>query len=309
MPKPPYRQHRSPRSMYPVVDYSSSEEEEDASLRIKEAQQFKLLLQQVQVLNSQIEMFREKKLGSTKKQNNATYPIYSDTWQQSNVDDIKPYQRPRKLHKSANPAKQQRKAHKKSSSKSRQPSVTCEEEPPLLTYAQKAELSNLVNNDLSSEALQKVMELIKSAPGVASSFPDQDEIELDIEQMDRTTLWKLYQFVKNPNGDTADSPARTCGGGATHDPEPARKGRQSRRGRLSSNSAGDPSWSNQDPCAHPPADNAHDAGNPDLKQKDEPLDIPPGHGNAPWTGNTASSSSSDYTSDTDYDNYSETENA
>ncbi|GAO52161.1 hypothetical protein G7K_6245-t3 [Saitoella complicata NRRL Y-17804] len=66
-----------------------------------------------------------------------------------------------------------------------------EEATPILTFAHKQELADKVPN-LSPEKLVKVSDMIKNA---GFGNPDSDEIELDIDQLDNRTLYRLYKYV------------------------------------------------------------------------------------------------------------------
>ncbi|ORX83855.1 Bromodomain-containing protein [Basidiobolus meristosporus CBS 931.73] len=70
-----------------------------------------------------------------------------------------------------------------------------EEEIPAMTFEQKQELSDNINL-LSSDKLDVVIGLIRSSMPELNEG-DQDEIELDIDALDRVTLHKIYKFVKS----------------------------------------------------------------------------------------------------------------
>lgn len=62
-----------------------------------------------------------------------------------------------------------------------------------MSFTQKKELSEKITM-LSNDALQKVVMIIQqSMPQLQEE--GQEEIELDVEQLDKKTLWRLYNFV------------------------------------------------------------------------------------------------------------------
>ncbi|TPX72514.1 hypothetical protein CcCBS67573_g05814 [Chytriomyces confervae] len=66
-----------------------------------------------------------------------------------------------------------------------------------ITYNQKKELSEKIEM-LAPEKLERVFEIIRSGmPNIDTAAEGQDEIELDIDALDKVTLSKLYHFVVN----------------------------------------------------------------------------------------------------------------
>ncbi|KAI8849264.1 Bromodomain-containing protein [Chytridium lagenaria] len=65
-----------------------------------------------------------------------------------------------------------------------------------VTYEQKQELSEKIN-DLSPDKLETVYDIIRKGVPNLDTHGGQDEIELDIDSLDKTTLYKLYKFVRN----------------------------------------------------------------------------------------------------------------
>ncbi len=64
-----------------------------------------------------------------------------------------------------------------------------------MTFEEKRQLSENINN-LPQESLGKVVQIIhQRMPSLASNAPD--EIEIDIDALDITTLWHLDRYVKN----------------------------------------------------------------------------------------------------------------
>ncbi|KAK9727433.1 hypothetical protein K7432_001872 [Basidiobolus ranarum] len=70
-----------------------------------------------------------------------------------------------------------------------------DDDVPAMTFEQKQELSDNINL-LSSDKLDVVINLIRSSMPELNEG-DQDEIELDIDSLDKSTLYKLYKFVKS----------------------------------------------------------------------------------------------------------------
>ncbi|KAJ3106186.1 hypothetical protein HK100_003763 [Physocladia obscura] len=83
---------------------------------------------------------------------------------------------------------------KKSRSKPR-PSTTSAPIVKEITYQQKKELSEKIEI-LSPDKLERVYQIIRSGiPSLDTQAAGQDEIELDIDSLDKVTLSKLYHFV------------------------------------------------------------------------------------------------------------------
>ena len=67
-----------------------------------------------------------------------------------------------------------------------------EAEPQELTYEQKRELSENINV-LTQDQLARVLQIIRENTHIDES--QGEEIELDIDSLDKKTLWKLYNYV------------------------------------------------------------------------------------------------------------------
>ncbi|KAF7730999.1 hypothetical protein EC973_001045 [Apophysomyces ossiformis] len=70
------------------------------------------------------------------------------------------------------------------------------EDLPDFSFEQKKELSEKINN-LSSNRMNTVLQIIQSS--MPNLDKDQDEIELDIDSLDRATLHRLHDFVTKNN--------------------------------------------------------------------------------------------------------------
>ncbi|KAI9352580.1 Bromodomain-containing protein [Obelidium mucronatum] len=77
-----------------------------------------------------------------------------------------------------------------------------------ITYQQKKELSEKIE-DLSPDQLEGVYQIIRSGmPSLDTQAAGQDEIELDIDSLDKVTLSRLYHFVVNAARPTSAPPAQ-----------------------------------------------------------------------------------------------------
>ena len=78
---------------------------------------------------------------------------------------------------------------------SKKKSSTSTRQPPLLDFEQKRQLSYDIN-ELDQDKLVKVLDIINESMPNLKNTTDGDEIELDIEQLDAATLWKLSKFIR-----------------------------------------------------------------------------------------------------------------
>lgn len=77
---------------------------------------------------------------------------------------------------------------------------------PEVTYEQKRDLSERMN-DLATDKLQKVFQIIHEGMPQLKEAVGQEEIELDIDILDKRTLHRLYKFVKqNTKGSGSSVP-------------------------------------------------------------------------------------------------------
>ncbi|KAF9435155.1 hypothetical protein BGZ76_006802 [Entomortierella beljakovae] len=85
---------------------------------------------------------------------------------------------------------------KKSSSKRSRPIYSSSEEDiPMITFEQKKELSDCINN-FEGDKLANVVQIIHDSMPHLRDNGGQEEIELDMDSLDPKTLFKLYQYVR-----------------------------------------------------------------------------------------------------------------
>ncbi|KAF9192031.1 hypothetical protein BGZ49_003471, partial [Haplosporangium sp. Z 27] len=84
---------------------------------------------------------------------------------------------------------------KKSSKRSRPIYSSSEEDIPMITFEQKKELSDRINN-FEGDKLANIVQIIHDSMPHLRDNGGQEEIELDMDSLDPKTLYKLYQFVK-----------------------------------------------------------------------------------------------------------------
>ncbi|KAI9365970.1 hypothetical protein DFJ73DRAFT_806491 [Zopfochytrium polystomum] len=97
--------------------------------------------------------------------------------------------------------------HKSSAHVKPSPSSTPVETVRDITYAEKQELSEKIG-DLDPDKLESVYQIIRSGlPNLDTEAAGQEEIELDIDSLDRVTLFRLYQFVHDATTKPAKSKA------------------------------------------------------------------------------------------------------
>ncbi|KAJ3178581.1 hypothetical protein HDU87_003404 [Geranomyces variabilis] len=174
------------KSQAQMHDFSDSESDEDES----DAKQLQLLQQQLLAITTQMEMLQEKRKRRKRK-----------SMASASHSHLAPPAKTPKIPKTSRAGKQGSSAYPPSSSKKtsaakgrKQKGKHNEEDIPSLNYAQKEELSVLVGQ-LPLEKTDQVMDIIRSGSGLPENI-DSGEIELDIESLDKSTLWSLYNYVK-----------------------------------------------------------------------------------------------------------------
>ncbi|KAJ3151645.1 hypothetical protein HDU86_006064 [Geranomyces michiganensis] len=167
-------------------DFTDSESDEDES----DAKQLQLLQQQLLAITTQMEMLQEKRKRRKRK-----------SMASASHSHLAPPAKTPKIPKSSRTSKQGSSAYPPSSSKKaiaakgrKQKGKQNDDDIPSLNYTQKEELSELVSQ-LPAEKTNQAMEIIRSGSGLPDNI-DSGEIELDIESMDKATLWALYNYVK-----------------------------------------------------------------------------------------------------------------
>ncbi|KAI7819147.1 Bromodomain-containing protein [Gamsiella multidivaricata] len=99
--------------------------------------------------------------------------------------------------KSTSKAPQEKNRHKKTSSAKKSRTVhTSSDEDVTITFEQKKELSDRIN-DLEGDQLAKVVQIIHDSMPHLRDSGGQEEIELDMDSLDPRTLYKLYQYVRS----------------------------------------------------------------------------------------------------------------
>ncbi|KAJ3211677.1 hypothetical protein HDU67_004356 [Dinochytrium kinnereticum] len=159
-------------------DSSSSEDEAVNSLQ---ENVFKML-QEVAKLAQKKGKKKDKEKKSSKSHTSSSSGI--------SKPKVKSKDSPRSSHKPSKP-------QKSSNGGSKRKASSDEDAVQEVTYDQKRELSEKIN-DLSPDKLETVYEIIRSGlPNLDTQSAGQEEIELDIDSLDKSTLYKLYKFVKN----------------------------------------------------------------------------------------------------------------
>ncbi|KAJ3164425.1 hypothetical protein HDU88_005302 [Geranomyces variabilis] len=174
------------KSQAQLHDFSDSESDEDES----DAKQLQLLQQQLLAITTQMEMLQEKRKRRKRK-----------SMASASHSHLAPPAKTPKIPKTSKAGKQGSSAYPPSSSKKtsaakgrKQKGKHNDEDIPNLNYAQKEELSVLVSQ-LPLDKTDQVMDIIRSGSGLPENI-DSGEIELDIESLDKSTLWNLYNYVK-----------------------------------------------------------------------------------------------------------------
>lgn len=108
------------------------------------------------------------------------------------------------------PAPEKKKAPPKRSrpvySSSSGSSSSSEEDVPMITFEQKKELSDSINN-FEGDKLANVVQIIHSRMPHLRDNGGQEEIELDMDSLDPKTLYKLYEYVKKTTAPKRKKPA------------------------------------------------------------------------------------------------------
>ncbi|TPX68881.1 hypothetical protein SpCBS45565_g02837 [Spizellomyces sp. 'palustris'] len=197
-PAPPRSQRASKakiKAQAVADEYSSSDDDDEDALQLK------LLQQQLQAITTQMAWLQEKRAKKKQKRKSMA------TTTQTPSSASKVSKAPKSKTKSANPGATSRRTSSKKSGEKAKPRRRVEyssddgengEKLPELTYEQKTELSELVA-ELPPERIDKVMEIIRSGSALPDTM-DQGEIELDIEVLSKSTLWRLYNYVKGHSG-------------------------------------------------------------------------------------------------------------
>ncbi|KAG0324703.1 hypothetical protein BG004_003384 [Podila humilis] len=73
--------------------------------------------------------------------------------------------------------------------------TSSDEDVPMITFEQKKELSDAINN-FEGDKLANVVQIIHSSMPHLRDNGGQEEIELDMDSLDPKTLYKLHQYVK-----------------------------------------------------------------------------------------------------------------
>ncbi|KAF9954404.1 hypothetical protein BGZ72_004613, partial [Mortierella alpina] len=83
-----------------------------------------------------------------------------------------------------------------------------EDEVPTITFKQKKELSEKINN-LDAQRLGTVVQIIHSTMPHLRDSGEQGEIELDMDSLDPKTIYKLYQYVKGNSTERKTKKSKT----------------------------------------------------------------------------------------------------
>ncbi|KAJ3272088.1 hypothetical protein HDV01_005953 [Terramyces sp. JEL0728] len=178
------------------LDETSDEDDDD-----EDARHIQMLKSQLVLLNQQLQMLTEKR-AKKKKRKSISGPAGAVA--PPGLASVK------KKSKSKS-------SDKKSNKKKRPHNDTDDEKMPEtdITYEQKRELSDNINI-LPPEKLPQVFEIIKENTQLQAA--EDEEIELDIDSLDKAVLWKLYLFVKKhtrpPKKAKLDDENGTATGGA-----------------------------------------------------------------------------------------------
>ncbi|KAI8911563.1 Bromodomain-containing protein [Gorgonomyces haynaldii] len=169
------QQSESKRQSFYEGDSSDDYDDDDDAAHIQ------MLKTQIQLLQNQIQAINEKRNKRKKRRSlSATnHPSASYLPSTPTIPSV-----PKKPKQKRNIEKKKKRPFPQSSDDER--------EPEEITYEQKRELSDNINI-LPPEKLPVVLDIIKSNTAVNSS---EEEIELDIDSLDKSVLWKLYKFVK-----------------------------------------------------------------------------------------------------------------
>ncbi|KAJ3020709.1 UNVERIFIED_CONTAM: hypothetical protein HDU68_010001 [Siphonaria sp. JEL0065] len=176
-------------------DESSSEEEQDLN---KMQENLLKLMQEVTKLAAH--------KGSKKKEKHKKHKMHALLQQQALVASMAGAAAASSSSISSSaPSKKKKKSSSSSHSRPKAPAAASVRE---ITYQQKKELSEKIE-DLSPDKLEGVYQIIRSGlPSLDTQAAGQEEIELDIDSLDRVTLSRLYHFVINAARPTSAPPAQ-----------------------------------------------------------------------------------------------------
>ncbi|KAJ3318392.1 hypothetical protein HDV06_003077 [Boothiomyces sp. JEL0866] len=171
------------RKMSGLDETSDEDDDGNGGLTLDEdARHIQMLKSQLVLLNQQLQMLTEKRAKKKKRKS-----ISGPAGLGSGVA-------PPGLA-SAKKKSKSKSSDKKGNKKKRPHNDTDDEKMPEtdITYEQKRELSDNINI-LPPEKLPQVFEIIKENTQLQAA--EDEEIELDIDSLDKAVLWKLYLFVK-----------------------------------------------------------------------------------------------------------------
>ncbi|KAJ3262661.1 hypothetical protein HK103_000190 [Boothiomyces macroporosus] len=163
----------------------TSDEDDDGAFDLtldEDARHIQMLKSQLVLLNQQLQMLTEKRAKKKKRKSISGPAGVGSGVAAPGLASVK------KKSKSKS-------GDKKSNKKKRPHNDTDDEKMPEtdITYEQKRELSDNINI-LPPEKLPQVFEIIKENTQLQAA--EDEEIELDIDSLDKAVLWKLYLFVK-----------------------------------------------------------------------------------------------------------------
>ncbi|KAI8816398.1 Bromodomain-containing protein [Fimicolochytrium jonesii] len=158
----------------------SSDEEDDDNT----AKQLSLLNNQLQAITAQMAILQEKQSRKNAKKKASTSSLPTTTSSTA----------PKKQKSKSLSVPPQKKNPKKPPRPRAPKGSKAEENLPAMTYEQKEELSVLVG-ELSADEIDIVMGIIRAGSDLPESANLGGEVELDIELLSKSTLWKLYNFV------------------------------------------------------------------------------------------------------------------
>ena len=177
--------------VYHGIDETDDDEEDE-----EEKQHIQFIETQIELLNAQLRMLKEKRDKKKKRKSLGVQQVSSNNLY--GVPSLSHYATPTPAPKQSRPRQQPRpslsKSERKGSKKRSKPDASDDERiPDEITYEQKRELSENINM-LTQEQLTTVFEIIKENADLNAT--GDEEIELDIDSLDKAVLWKLYKFVR-----------------------------------------------------------------------------------------------------------------
>ncbi|KAJ3113629.1 hypothetical protein HDU96_003123 [Phlyctochytrium bullatum] len=177
-------------------DSSSSSEDESVNMNVLLQENFLKMIQQLTKRSQKKEKKKEKEKSRSSAKSHTSIGSSKSKPKQKETS-------PKASHKLAKP--------KKSSASGKRKASSDEDSVKEVTYEQKKELSEKIE-DLSPDQLETVYKIIQSGlPNLETQTAGQQEIELDIEALDKVTVYKLYKFVKSS---TKKPPAKRLKTGA-----------------------------------------------------------------------------------------------